>query len=706
MLSNAVESQTITPSAVVNPSSTLAITDVTAGAAGGYGVTSYPPPPPSSYIILTTTSAHNLSEGATTTIASLTGAVASTVNGNSYSVHVIDATNIALYHLGTTSYVFVAEFTSYSVAAGTVTVPGASGGITLTASYDTFDSRQADGLFRLRHDIAGQSVATVFTSATSGASIRCAGTWRLTTRGTWTGTVNIEKSTDGGVTWTNIRGFRSVADYNVDTYGDLGSEVVLVRMTMTAYTSGTCNVTLTTDPFTQTGIVKIVAVASAVSATAMVLKELGAATATYDWAEGSWSEYRGFPACVAFAQDRLCFGGTRSEPQTVWETETGNYESFLRSDPLLDSDGITINLPSRRMNLIRSMVTLSDLMAFTSSSEFSISGGGASAAMTPTSIETKVHGYRGASGVDPVVIGNRAIVASPMGTVVRDIGYDFGSDGYTGDNISIMSSHFFAGKTVVEMAYAQEPDSLLWVILSDGTLLSLTYLREQEVLAWTEHETDGLVEAICTIPGGGYDEVWFVVKRNINGSDTRYIERLTERMPTTLPKDQVFLDCSLTYSGAATTTISGLGHLEGESVVMLGDGNIYPAMTVTAGAITFSPAVSKAHIGIPYNCDFETLNIEMPMRGGSMQGMFVQISKVIIRLINSRGGTVGPDTSSLDPIVLRTNEPLGSAENLFTGDAEQSLQSGYSKGGRIFIRQSDPLPITILAVIPVVAVGG
>ena len=603
----------------------------------------------------------------------------------------------------------VSQWTSISAPINSYT-PGAgeytpSTNVTLTANFDAFYPTHVGGLWRLRHDIEGQTVATSFTSATAGTSIKCGGTWRLTTRGTWTGTIQIQKSIDGGTTWSNIRAFKSVADYNVDTYGDISEDIALVRIEMTAYTSGTCNVTLTTDPFTQTAIFKTKQYTSATVIKGSLIAPAGATTATHDWAEGSWSDYRGFPESIAFAQDRLCFGGSRSEPQTVWESETGNYESHLRSDPLLDSDGITINLPSRKMNAIRNMVTLADLMAFTSSSEFSISGG-SSSAMTPTTIETRVHGYRGASGVDPVVIGNRALVVAPMGTVVRDIGYDFGSNGYTGDSISIMSSHFFDGKEVLGMAYAQEPDSLVWVYLDDGSFLALTYMREQEVLAWTEQETDGEVEDICSIPGDGYDEVWFVVKRNINGSDTRYIERLKRRMETTVPADQFFVDCGLTYDGEAATTITGLDHLEGETVSILGDGAVYAQQVVTGGEITIDPAAAKVHVGLPYNCDLETLNIEMPMRGGTMQGMFVQVASVIIRLLNTVGGYVGPDADSLDPIVLRTSEPLGSPTNLFSGDAEQSLNAGYSKGGRVFIRQSDPLPITVLAVIPVVAVGG
>ena len=626
------------------------------------------------------------------------------LNGNVYSLYKISSGIFELRFEDTTTPVTCAVAGGY-IGQATVSSQVVT---TITASLPTFAEGHVGALFEMRHDIEGQKATSAFTATASGTAILCGNTWRITTRGTWAGSIQVEKSTDGGTSWTVVRGFSSSSDFNVNTYGEV-AEPCLVRVRCTAYASGTINVDLTTDAYEHVGIVKITGVTSSTSATGTILKNLGATTATSNWAEGSWSTYRGWPSTVTFYQDRLCLAGTVSEPQTIWMSQTGIYDDFGRSSPLLDTDGITINLPSRKMNGIKNLLSFGDILALTASTEWSI-GPGNSGVITPTSVTTKLEGYRGSATVDPVIVGNRALYFQPMGAILRDMGYSFEANGYSGDDLTIIANHLFDQHSIVEMAYQQEPDSLLWCIREDGKLLSLTYLREQEVVAWTWHETEGTFESVCSIPGDGYNEVWFVVNRTIGGVATRFIERFVQRMASTAPADQVFMDCAKTYSGPPATTIAGLGHLEGKTVAVLADGNVVTGKTVTGGAITLTNAASKVHVGLPYTCDLETLNVELNLNSGTTQGTQVKISEVTLRFLNSRGGQVGPDSdnggANLDDIITRTSEPLGSPTNLYTGDIKMPIVSGYDVGGRIFFRQDKPLPTTILAVIPVVTVGG
>lgn len=604
-------------------------------------------------------------------------------------------------------------------AAKTLTVSAKTGtGKTLTAASALFDtsspSLHIGSLWRIQHDLPGQTVQAALASVTQTSSIQCGKTWRIITHGNWDGKIEVQKSLDGGTTWKTIRGFSSsmnggtTGDNNVNTYGDLG-EPCLVRVAMTARTDGTCNVDLTTDAYTHTGVVKITAVASATSATCDILTAVGDTTATSDWAEGSWSNYRGWPSCVVFFQDRLCFACTRWEAQTIWMSQTGVYDDFGRSDPLLDSDGVTVTLSARKMNGIRNMVSLNTLLAFTSSTEWSI-GPGSDGTLTPNSIEIRCQGSRGSAVADPVVIGNRGLYFQPMGAVLRDFGYDFSSDGYSGDDLTIFSNHLFDNFSVIEMAYAQEPDSLVWCVRDDGALLSMTYMREQEVLAWTRHETAGEFESVCSIPGDGYNEVWFVVKRTINGSDVRFIERLAQRMTSTDVKDQYFVDAGITYSGAEITNITGLDHLEGEEVAVLADGDVVTGLTVASGAIILPAAAAKVHVGLPYDADFETLDIELNLNSGTTQGSKMKLSEVVLRFQNSRGGLLGSDFTEAEMDEVnneRTDEALDEPIALKSVDFKQLMgNSGYSEAGRICYRQNTPLPVTILAVIPTVNIGG
>lgn len=668
----------------------------------------------------------------------------------------------------------------------TLTPSATTGSITLTASQDLFNVLHVGALFKLEHYIEGQAYTGTFTATGVGTPLKCGRIWRIITHGTWTGKIKVEKSINGGTTWTTIRVFTSANDHNPNTYGtEEEDKPFLVRINCYSYTSGTINVDLTTDAFTQFGIVKITAYSSPTRVTATVQEEIGATTATVDWSEGSWSDYRGYPATATFYQDRLVFASTKSEPQTSWMTKTSNYINFGRSDPLVDSDGITVNLPSRKMNAIKNLVPIGEILALTSSSEWSI-GPGAKASITPTSVSQRLQGYRGCSDVTPVVIGNRVIFIQPMGSVVRDLAYDYTSDSYTGDPLSLLSNHLFQNYVIEDMAYQSEPDSLLWCIRNDGILLSLTYLREQEVIAWTRHDTDGKFESVCSIPGDTYNEVWFIVKRTINGTTQRYIERLKQRMVSTNPRDQFFMDCGISYDvpkvitgitqaaqavvtavahgfnngdlvdisdvegmtqvnnvrfkvsdktadtfklkdpeddtyinsttyGAyvssgkvrkAVISISGLNYLEGKTVTVLADGNVIDDLVVTSGAITLPVVASIVHIGLPYVSDLQTLNIELGLDTGTAQGRFLKVSQVYLSFLNSRGGWIGPDADNLDEITQRTGEPMGSPIDLQTGFYKQAIAGDYKEGGRIFFRQKDPLPVTILAVIPVVTVGG
>lgn len=592
---------------------------------------------------------------------------------------------------------------------------------TLTATGFTFEATHVGSLWQLEHYIEGQVATSAFTSETTGTAIKCGGTWRLITHGTWTGKIKIERSDDGSTGWTMLREFSSADDYNVNTYGseDMSdnAEPFYVRLNMADYTSGTCNADLTTDAFYQRGIARITAVAvGGATATATIERTMGiAATDTVDWSEGAWSDYRGWPQVVEFSpQDRLIFANTTTQPQTHWDTKIGNYYDFSRSDPLVDDDGITGNLPSREVNGILSIVPLSKLLALTSSGEWGIlSSDGV--AITPTTTLHVVYGYDGSAGIRPVVTGNRAIYIQALSSVVRDLGYELYSDSFTGAEISILSTHLFFGYTIKEMAYQQNPDRLVWMVKSDGKLLSLTYMREQEVFAWTWHDTNGgtdLFESIASIPNAtaGYNEVWVSVKRGTK----RYIERFAQRMASTSPEDQIFMDSAITYdSETPTNEITGLDHLDGYTVAILADGNVLAQQVVADGTITLDAYYSVVHVGIPYNSDLETLNVEVNMPDGTLQGRKTKISKVAIRVQNSRGGYIGPDADTLHYIsgspmagpTVTTYDKTG-VLTLCTGEIKENLGAGYEDGGRMFIRQSDPLPITILALLPSVKIAG
>lgn len=439
----------------------------------------------------------------------------------------------------------------------TITPSGTSGsGITLTASSALFNALQVGGLFQINHSLAEQSVSSSLGSVAAGSSIICGGTWRIITHGTWAATIAVQKSTDGGSNWTNIRTFSSASDFNANTFGteDMSNNAPAfkVRLNMSAYTSGTCSYTLTADAFRNVGYIQITGYSSATVITGTVTKLLGATTATSDWAEGSWSDYRGWPAVGEFNQDRLITGNTANEPQTIWQTKASNYYDYSRSQPLVDSDGITTNIPARQLNGVNGFIPLTSLIALTSSSEWGI--GAPDVPMSPLTITQKPYGFDGSNGLKPVIIKNRAVYVQFMGAVVLDLGFELISNSFTGANLSLLANHLFDGYSIIDMCYQQYPDSIIWMVRNDGILLSLTYLREQEVIAWAHHETEGLVESVCSLPSSGYNQVWLSVLRG----DTRFIEYMDHRMASTLPEDQFFVDCGISYDGTVPDSYSKL----------------------------------------------------------------------------------------------------------------------------------------------------
>ena len=579
-------------------------------------------------------------------------------------------------------------------------------GKTLTAVGFTFSTMHVGSLWKLRHYMEGQAVTQALTSSTQTPGISCGGTWRIITHGTWTGTIRIEKSTDSGSTWINLREFSSAADYNADTYGteDMSDYAVpfLVRVRCTAYTSGTINVNLTTDPFYHEGIAEITAVAAGgATATVDIQRASGSTATTADWAEGSWGDYRGWPAVVEFhPEDRLMFANTDGEPDTYWLTMVGNYTNFARSSPLVDSDAISSPVPSRKVNGINGLVPLSEMIALTLSNEISVRS--SSGPLSPTTVYNKIHGWEGSYGIRPLIIGNRAVYIQSTGSIVRDLGYELYSETFTGLDRSILSNHLFGGYTIVEMAYQQNPDRLVWTIRSDGLLLSMTYMPEQEVIAWSWHDTNSgtdLFESVCCIRGDGYDEVWFVVNRG----GTRYIERMTQRQASTVPANQFFVDCGTTSSTAQISLMTGLTHLNGKTVAILADGNVLSQQEVTGSSIALGATYSTVQVGLPYTSDVETLNVDANLTDGTTQGRKIKISQLVLRFLNSRGGELGPDFDTLYDIQHPTDS---TSLDLFSTDVKESMAGGYTDGGRICIRQADPLPMTVLAIIPSISIGG
>ena len=519
-----------------------------------------------------------------------------------------------------------------------------------------------------------------------------------------------------------------------------------------------------------------------------------------------------FPKKIGVFEGRTLLGNFSFNVQAIYASRVGQRQNFTRRFPSADDDSILFQIKGKQINGIKHFVDIGDLIVFTDSGEWIVTGNSNGTLVpSPPPVPKQYSANGSSSEVWPVTIGSRAAYVQAQGSVVRAIGFDSlagGKNGFVDDDLTIFSEHLFKNKTIVSMSYQKTPHSILWCVLDDGVLLGCTYIKEQDILAWHTHDTDGLVEDVCCIPEGNEYGVYIIVKRVVQddvgtATTVRYMERLATRDYEDIV-DAVFLDCSLTFDGRNTTathtmtlsggtdwdedetltltssaiffsdlevdneiwitgtdllvyrfrvtactsdyvvsvrpvntipstsgirstatsswsravdTVSGLEHLEGEEVGVFADGYVLAnpnnadygtALTVTDGAITIPACHAVITVGLPYISDIETLNIDT-VNGETLVDKKKCISGVTMRVEDTRGVWAGPkppsddDTDPLEnlmPLKIREAEDYSNPTNETTDEIEINITSEWNNNGRVFIRQIDPLPMTVLSIAP------
>jgi len=423
---------------------------------------------------------------------------------------------------------------------------------------------------------------------------------------------------------------------------------------------------------------------------------------------GAFSDTTGHPSCVSFFEQRLVFAGTSDEPQTLFFSKAGDYENMTAGTNA--ADAMVYTIASNQVNAIRYMKAVRTLVVGTTGGEFTVSADGTDASITPTNITIKRQSSFGSANVDAIPAGNAILFLQKAKRKIRELQYNFDSDGYQAPDLTILNETV-TESGINEMSYQQEPGSNIWCVRDDGVLACLTYQRAENVVAWSRHIFGGVFgsgnavcESVASISGTlTEDEVWVIVKRTINGATKRFVECFSDfDFDETDATDFKFLDSHLSYSGGATTTLSGLSHLEGQSVSILADGAAHANKTVSSGAITLDRSATKACVGLSYDSILQTMRIEGGAAEGTSQGKTKRISKVVLRLFETVGVKVGPSLTNLETIPFRTTSSLLSnpVDTLLAGDKEIEFNDDYNSDGFIFIKQDQPLPCSILAVYP------
>jgi hypothetical protein len=446
--------------------------------------------------------------------------------------------------------------------------------------------------------------------------------------------------------------------------------------------------------------------------------------ADVNWRLGAWSDGTGWPRCGVFFEQRLFAGGSTDRTQNFVASQTSDFENMSPDSPtsagvwdgtVEDDDSFDYTLSSNQVDAIVSMsASADDMFILTSGGAWRPTSSGAT--MTPTDISVRRQVSSAAASAFPLVIDNIVLFVQRGLRKIRELGFNFEVDGYRAIDMTRLAQHMTRGK-IREIAYQEEPESQVYALLENGKLPAMTFRREEDVVGWARHilggafsSGDAVVESVVTTPGNDgvgqtfdsteRDEVWLIVKRTINGGTKRYVEFM-ERPHDSGDhdvEDAFYVDSGLTYDGSADDTITGLDHLEGQTVKVWADGDLHDDRTVSGGSITLAAAASVVQVGLAYKHKLRNLKSE----GGAAAGTAVTKRKRIVKmgfvLLDARRFSYGPTSSDLTTLNLSTEADYSGG--LFTGEVKRDWPDGWKDDPRVYIEGDDPSPFILLALSP------
>lgn len=404
------------------------------------------------------------------------------------------------------------------------------------------------------------------------------------------------------------------------------------------------------------------------------------------------------PSCCAYYQQRKIYGNTLNNPQTLYASQTSASNNFNYSRPLVASDSVELSLADREVNEIRHLIPFKDLIALTSNSEYKINGADGKFEANPMPVATIQSSY-GASHVQPVVSGSMVLFVEAGGAVIRELGYDYLSDSYDGDELSLFASHLFEGKEVIYIAYSKAPYRIVYVVFNDGSCATLTYNKKQKLCGWGRLETQGKFESVAVIREGNEDVAYFVIKRTINNQTVRYIERNKTRIVNNA-KTAFLVDCGMqAHFNSPVTSVSGLEHLKNTSVVVLADGGVIEGLKVSdSGTLSLPNETTDIVVGLPYEFELETLGIE----GENTHGLKKLINSITINILNSREDFFVVGNKGDENQLARNISSINDTGFLYSGKKDATVLNTPTENATVHIKQKHPLPLTITAISAIV----
>lgn len=576
--------------------------------------------------------------------------------------------------------------------------PSATSGndVTITATKDTFTTGMVNSHIKLTQQAENQSerIEIQTSSITEETkSIRVGKAWKITTHGTWKGKVTVYHS-DDNKTWQEYRSYKSNNDQNFTESGTVTTPTWMKAVAVTDDNgSGKLTVDFSRNPYSNDGTAKITEVVSPTEVKVSVTTDFANTDKTQVYALSSWNDDNGYPKMACFFQDRLVLAATKKEPYSIWMSRTGDYPNFgieKVDGGVTDDSAIKADLITRNGFEILHLVPAKDLVILTTGNEWIIEG---SSVITPAKINPRPQTMRGSNTCPPQHIGNRIVHVQRSGKTVRDLGYQYDADNYNGDDLTLLATHLTEGHKLVSSAYIQEPNSTLYYVRDDGVLLSLAFIKEQNVFAWSHHTTDGKYKKVTSIPNGASDVLYVTVERD----GKIYIERFNPDIEAA-----VYMDSYVTGSGSSIKA----SHLIGKTVQILAGGTrLQDAQVPENGLVTFGQSFSDITIGLAYETKIKQPGPDIGLKEGTMQARISKINTVVLRVEKTYGGYIGYTFKDKDMDELRYED----YETLETGDIVQQMpvaNIGSNTKNHICIKHNEPFPFELNAIIREVSIDG
>lgn len=577
---------------------------------------------------------------------------------------------------------------------------------TLTSSRDLFESGHVGSLWKISHNgqvrsgnlsSGGSFVGTIQISGAGNGRI-----FQLDISGTWVGTITVQRSIGNEISWEDVATLSYTSNVSKSIDDNLDNQIIYYRAGFKTgdYTSGTAAVALSFGGGSTDGVARITSVTSSTVADIEVVSEFSAVSESSAWAEGEWSGVRGWPTCVARFDGRLFY----SRDDQFWATVSGTFDNFRGGED--DADSISRDVASGNANPIVWILGMQRLIFGTEGAEASARSSSFDQPLTPTDITIRDASTIGSANVMPLRVDKRGLFVDRSGIRLYEIYYIVDEQDYASRPLTRM--HVDVGRpSITQIAVTRQPHSRVWCIRGDGQCLVLLYDPSERVMGWSRLVTDGVFESVAVLPpeeSTAEDRVYFIVRRTINGSTVRYLEKMAptyfENVSDVRRMDS-YLDVE---EETAFSVVSGLDHLEGKEVVILGDGSPHSPKTVVSGEVDLDRPCNTAAVGLPYTAYYKSGVVSDGAQFGT--GLAQSQRQIHLRLVLRKTGTssicYGGDFSEMDRLddTAVQGGHYDSAFPLFNGPTEVlTIPAAYSFDPRLCLKAQSPLPATVQALV-------